>query len=178
MGHTPDKCRFKNETCHRCRKVGHISRGRSWAPQAVESQDSTMEQNEDLLHTKKLLAIRMAITIESQPFEMEQEQMFPYLGRNIPATMEAHTLARSNNRLEVVHRRSDWSKRCEHVVWWSTHELLLVVTSKGPSLFGKDWLEKITLNWKEILQVLEQHWGVFLDSLGMYTQQTSSSDPL
>ena len=51
---------------------------------------------------------------------------------------------------------------------------LLVVSGKGPSLLGRDWLKKITLWWKEIFQVhedtldqmLEEHSEVFQDGLG------------
>ena len=54
------------------------------------------------------------------------------------------------------------------------HELLVIVKGEGPSLFGRNWLERIILDWKEInylrsssLQtILEKHEAVFQDGLG------------
>ena len=54
---------------------------------------------------------------------------------------------------------------------------LLVVEGKGPSLLGRDWLEKLTLDWRQIHQlnmpgtlslndVLSAHPDVFKDKLG------------
>ena len=36
---------------------------------------------------------------------------------------------------------------------------LLVVSGKGPSLLGKDWLDEIRLKWKEIFHVQEDTLG-------------------
>ena len=53
---------------------------------------------------------------------------------------------------------------------------LLVVRGQGPSLFGRNWLQKIKLDWTEINyvtsprachDVLEKHPAVFRDELGM-----------
>ena len=35
VGHTPDKCQFKNKTCHQCCKVGHIKRACRSKPQTL-----------------------------------------------------------------------------------------------------------------------------------------------
>ena len=57
---------------------------------------------------------------------------------------------------------------------------LLVVANNGPALFGRDWLNKITLNWKvlnfisrtpstparTLADVLDHHEAVFADGLG------------
>jgi len=38
-----------------------------------------------------------------------------------------------------------------------SHNLLLVVAGKGPSLVGRDWLQHIQLNWKTIgLAILDK----------------------
>ena len=52
---------------------------------------------------------------------------------------------------------------------------LLIVKGKGPSLFGREWLDKITLDWQEIHRVqsgtvkelLEKHSPLFEDGLGL-----------
>ena len=58
---------------------------------------------------------------------------------------------------------------------------LVVIKGKGPSLFGRNWLEKTKLNWPEIhkLQedpvgaILRQHAKVFEESLGTLTGFTA-----
>ena len=55
---------------------------------------------------------------------------------------------------------------------------LLVVSGKGPSLFGRDWLTQIKLNWNQIFkldskptqtlkQIVDKHQEVFKDELGL-----------
>ena len=53
---------------------------------------------------------------------------------------------------------------------------LLVVGSKGPALLGRNWLEKIKLNWpilkqlasqkKRLEEILEKHAQLFEEGLG------------
>ena len=52
--------------------------------------------------------------------------------------------------------------------------LLVLVKVRGPSLFGRNWLEKVKLNWPPIHQVQEsplnsilaQHQTIFQEGLG------------
>ena len=58
---------------------------------------------------------------------------------------------------------------------------LLVITGKGPNLIGRNWLQKIKINWKNLFQLkedkttsvkvnklLEKYEKVFHDELGTF----------
>ena len=68
-----------------------------------------------------------------------------------------------------------------------SHKLpLLVVAGKGPSLFGRDWLQHIQLNWKtiglatldkgqgQVQMLLQQYPEVFAEELGTMKQFTAT----
>ena len=85
-----------------------------------------------------------------------------------PSTARLHTY--SGEQLPVV-------GQAEIRVQYGEQELrlpLIVVGGKGPSLFGRDWLARIQLDWKKfhtiqgstLTSVLDQHAHVFQEGLG------------
>ena len=126
-------------------------------------------------------SLTIPITIETQSLEMEldtgtdvsliSEETYLRLFKHVPL-QESRTSLRSysgsvigvKGRMDVNVSYGDQHKRLH----------LLVVSGKGSSLLGKDWLDEIRLKWKEIFrvqedtleQVLQEHGEVFQYELG------------
>ena len=121
------------------------------------------------------------VIIETQSLEMEldtgtdvsliSEETYRQLFKHIPLQESRTSLRSYSGDLIDVKGRMD-----VNVSYGDQHKQLplLVVSGKGPSLLGKDWLSEIRLRWKEILrvqedtleQVLREHDEVFQDELG------------
>ena len=125
--------------------------------------------------------LQVEVVINGQPLSMEldtgaavmlvSEETFQSKWSNVtlqPSTAQLHTY--SGEPLPVV-------GQAEVKVQYGEQELqlpLIVVGGKGPSLFGRDWLARIQLDWKKfhtiqestLTSVLDQHAHVFQEGLG------------
>ena len=125
--------------------------------------------------------LQVEVVINGQPLSMEldkgaavtlvSEETFQSKWSNVtlqPSTARLHTY--SGEPLPVV-------GQAEVKVQYGEQELrlpLIVVGGKGPSLFGRDWLTRIQLDWKKIhtiqgstlSSVLDRHARVFQEGLG------------
>ena len=191
---TPDKCRFKNEICHQCWKVGHIKQACRSKPRVgkqISEQETTEEHTETPNEEYNLYAIKtpaakkslmVPVTNEKQSLEMEldtgtdmsliSEETYLRLSKHVPL-QESRTSLRSysgsvigvKGRMDVnVSYYGDQHKRLP----------LLVMSGKGPSLLGKEvkWNQtKMEGNFRvqedTLEQVLQEHGEIFQDELGM-----------
>ena len=198
-GHKPALCPVKGLRCHNCGKVGHLKRvcrqvkkpSRKQPPARSTNRVKTvMEANESgeedvyyLNHVaaKPKPAIKVDLHLEGKPVKMELDtgapvslmswtkfnSLFPgyslqpcnlpmqtYLGEPISVRGEAQVEVQyEQQRLKLP---------------------LVIVNGDGPSLFGRQWLDSIKINWKAIncvqsksLQsVVDRHQEVFKPELG------------
>ncbi len=195
-GHKPSDCRFKEVTCNNCRKKGHIARVcRSKTKQEArpvgricEGSEESKEDFENYILAVKSpkkplppLKVRMVLDDCSLPMEIDtgasrsiiSEPQFKKLWRNKilePSTIKLKTY--SQEPLPVV---GSVDVRVEYGEQ-SAILPLLVVKGEGPTLFGRDWMSVIQLDWGKIhympstgLQdLLGRYEEVFRDGLGTF----------
>ena len=197
--HPATACKFRTSTCHYCKKQGHLatvcrqkardSKARSLTAthQLTGSDDETDECAEYALHyssTGRPEPMTVLVTLNGLETSMEvdtgaalsvmSEQTYRSLwpGQKpplhpTPARLKTYT----GERIGVK------GKIRVHVLYQAQQADLdiLVVTGKGPSLLGRDWLEHLRLDWYSIkystsanhLQdVLDKHSEVFGEDLG------------
>ena len=170
-GHEPDECHFKNATCYKCNKKGHTSRvctDKGKVHQVTkqdEEEEDTGDPEEGYLlkvgekkeHEKPYLvtmsldgkAISMEIDTGASHTVMTEEifkESFPtkklekssltlktYSGEEVKVLGMFVTEAKTNNQKKrlpvVVVKGENWATR---------------------PLMGRNWLNEIQLNWKEI----------------------------
>ena len=191
-GHLPSACHFKKERCHKCNKVGHIKRActsvnsRSIPTrnvQHVSPMDSTAEHEYPLftLSTSHTPPITISVQINDKQVLMELD-----MGAAVSLVSEdthkkhwpEYKLQESMARLKTYSgEHLEVLGSIDVVVVYGEQRVtlpLLVVKGGGASLFGRNWLEKIKLDWPAIHKVQEnpldvilaQHQQVFQDGLG------------
>ena len=167
-------CRFKDAKCHECGKKGHIAsvcRSRKKGPRPSPAgnlreqyvKDDESGSDEDLPiklvggRQLKSRPIAVLVSINGKELNMEvdtgaavsilSEKTFK---KNFPdavlkpaaVTLRTYT----GQRMSVVGQLTVLVKYQSQ-----SHSLpLLIVAGDGPSLFGRDWLRHITLDWKTI----------------------------
>ena len=198
-GHIAPKCHFKDTICHKCGKKGHLKAvcrskpkgnpSRKRQPRHVrhieeEEVDDESEDELTLYHIrakKTTPPLRLSIKLNEHMVEMELDT-----GASVLLMSETtfrrlwpqEKLAPSQCRL------CSYSKEpipvlgsFDIVVSYKDQQAtlpLIVVEGEGPTLLGRNWLDHIVLDWKEIhlirnapLQaVLEKHKVVFEEQLG------------
>ena len=187
-GHTANRCRFKDAKCFSCGKVGHVravcrSKPRDSKVKNVREEATEDEEEYSMFQVRsRSKALEVTVAVEGQEFRMEvdtgaalsivSEDTFKQLW---PDKSVQHSQIKlktyTGEALEVV-------GSVEMKVRYKAQEAtlpLVVVKGNGPSLFGRDWLEHIRLDWKEIhhlqggesLQnILQRHKEVFTEELG------------
>ena len=191
-GHLPSACRFKKERCHKCHKIGHIKRACTTVnPRStpasnvrhVSEMDTTAEHEYPLftLSTSHTPPLTISVKINEKQVLMEldtgaamslvsedtHKQHWPEQQlRESTARLKTY----SGEHLEVLGSMDVKVTYGEQQVILP----LLVVKGGGPSLFGRNWLEKIKLDWPAIHKVqdnpldgiLAQYQQVFQEGLG------------
>ena len=191
-GHLPSACRFKKERCHKCHKIGHIKRACTTVnPRStpvsnvrhVSEMDTTAEHEYPLftLSTSHTPPLTISVKINEKQVLMEldtgaavslvsedtRKQHWPEQQlRESTARLKTY----SGEHLEVL------GSMDVEVAYGEQQVILplLVVKGGGPSLFGRNWLEKIKLDWPAIHKVqdnpldgiLAQYQHVFQEGLG------------
>ena len=194
-GHSPSACRFKKEHCHACNKIGHIKQackatstsGKApvKAVQLVTQITNGAAESEYPLFTVKtsnVAPIMISVEINGKEIHMELDTGAAVLLVS-EDTFNQHwpelDLQDSNARLKT------YSGECLEIlgsvdvrVKYGEQQVTLpvvVVKGKGPSLFGRNWLEQVKLNWATIHKIQEspldsilaQYQAVFQEALGM-----------
>ena len=193
------KCKFRDSTCHQCGKRGHLKavcRSKTKKPSGGKKQppsprkvcqigDEYQEEEENSLYTIKAVSashpLMIQVEIDGQCVQMEldtgaaysimseitYQELWPdgeletydvklkcYSGTNITVKGSREVLVSYNDQVAKL--------------------TLIVVNGAGSSLFGRNWLQVITLDWNsintvangEVQTILEKHHKVFSGGLG------------
>ena len=126
------------------------------------------------------------LSVAGQPLEMEvdtgaslsvfSEELYSYLfsAGQAPQLVESGIVLRTFTREEVKPKGSCSVNVCYDGIEYSLP--LFVVGGKGPALVGRNWLEKIKLNWpiikqllshnKRLEEILQKHAQLFEEGVG------------
>ena len=171
--HTPWDCKFKDQSCRYCKKLGHIAKvchkkAQQQKMRPDKRPTNKVKQSEDLddSHTlhhmegkgKSQPPYIISVSLDGRSTQMEvdtsatlslmSETTYRKLWK-VPPNLKL-TTARlstySGQRLVVLGTLSVEVKYEAQQVVLS----ILVVQGSGPTLLGRDWLKHIQLNWKEL----------------------------
>ena len=196
--HQSQQCKFKGAKCHYCKKLGHIARvcrqkkashsgqqpatSRQTHQIAIEEDDSlplfhvTSREHQPILVEVEVNGCNLSMEVDTGAArsiisQAQQEVLFPSVKLNkSPLTLRTYT----SERVEVV---GELPVKVQYK--GKQYDLsLLVVPGNGSTLLGRDWMEHITLDWKQmachrvvtnyadLASLLEKHHEVFKDELG------------
>ena len=202
-GHNAAVCRHKDTVCHGCGKRGHLKRAcrskqkgaapsrtgqRKKSTRAVnkvdESEPEDGENELPLYHVtsgEQTRPLKISVQIEDQSVPMEIDT-----GAGLSLVSEAtyrekwpdKPLEQSSKKLysysgEAIPVLGSMTVGVTYKSQVATLPLL-VVKGEGPSLFGRNWLNHIRLDWHELYNMhasplqatLQKHAAVFQDGLG------------
>ena len=198
--HAADKCRFKESDCHYCKKKGCRLRDST-----AQNKPTASKQSQDTHHieteragddTYNLFAIddksapppvMVTLEINQKKLSMEVDTgasvslINHAMYTNLWAESHRPKLQPSTRKLRTYTGEELEVHGCLTVdVQYKKQQQtlpLLVVAGKGPSLLGRDWLQKIVLDWRSLhhlqaapptkLQaILDSRSDVFKDELG------------
>lgn len=197
--HSPHDCRHKSTVCHSCKKRGHLARmcrtrsasqGRHNSlrdrPQKTHSVEAEEAESYTLYPVKspRTPPIDVKVRVNNVDVMMEldtgasvtiiSEQTYRKIWpQGAPPLQPSTTRLRTytGEELEVlgsIHTRVEYKGQRENLP-------LLVVGGGGPSLLGRNWLQKLKLDWQEIRQLqqtetlqglMQRHADVFKEELG------------
>ena len=182
-GHLATACRFKDSKCYLCGKIGHLKQvcksrqkgGRKDTPQKsvchLEEEEEEIETHVYNINSLKgsVDPLKIEVKLDGCSICMETDtgttmsvmsettfnQLWP--GRCLSAT-DVRLCSYTKEPISVL--------GCMEVKIsyhnQTAYLLLLVVEGRGPSLFGRNWLKEITLNWKFIHQIANNEFEVLL----------------
>ena len=202
--HSSKTCRFKDVECRNCKKKGHIARACMSQPRpqqrsqqnrqqthlVKEAEDSDVDTDPayPLFNVTHTSARPLLVTVELNQFPIDMEvdtgasvsliskdtydKLWPK-SDTAPPIKESNVLLQTytGEHLDTVGSISVDVCYKEQ----SVHLPLTVVAGGGPSLFGRDWLQHIRLDWKTLNHVgtsptleglLDRHKALFRDELG------------
>ena len=169
--HRPTDCPYKSAKCHRCGKQGHLKRmcrqTQKWKDsfreptgQSVKMVDTTESVGLYAISDKSVKPITVDLKLNGKPLSMELDtgatvslvaaktfhRLFPGIKLQ-PATIQLHSY--SGESISIKDQVEVEVKYGEQTVKLP----LVVVNGGGPSLFGRDWMTEIKLDWKKICTV-------------------------
>ena len=196
--HTPQTCRFKDQTCHFCQNKGHIQKVCRKKGAAKQERENASKRSNPVHYLEDEQGVAGNFSI----FKVEDETAEPAIlihitmnGSKIPMELDTGatlsvmseetwketcptaTLQQSSARLSTYSGEplTVLGKAMVNVEYEGQTENLplQIIKGSGPSLFGRNWLSKIRLNWptikkisNELDRVLDKHPEVFKDELG------------
>ena len=192
-GHKPSQCKFLKAKCHGCGKIGHLKKVcRSSNPQeavrTVEDTSTSTQEQYELYHLEDATLpktsenpYKVTLTIEGKSVQMEidtgaslslvsehtYQELWPTASLQKTAVKLKTYTGTPLKVLGLMYATVCYEQQTVTLP-------LLVVAGVGASLVGRNWLEKIILNWKAIhsvnidqLQaVLNQYSEVFKPGVG------------
>ena len=199
--HLPDNCYFRKQKCRACGKLGHIARmcrskkqpqGRKGSQRVAfvgdPGEDSVLSDSEDipLLNiqaVKPMLSkpgIMLDITVDARPLQMELDtgaSVSIISERTWSTALGSPSLTKSDIRLKTYTGQNlkVVGQKIATVRYGSQERQLplIVVAGNGPSLFGRNWLGELQLDWGHIKkvvapleQLLQEYEEVFRPELG------------
>ena len=198
--HVPQKCRFKDENCRNCKSKGHIAKmckkkaptartEQNWRKQSVrymEAGDQPPNNQDDefklfqISQEKPEPSITLPVKVNGEDCSMELDtgasvsimSEEAWKKRFPKAPLEKSTLklrTYTGEALDIIgqaHVQVAYQDQTANLP-------LQIIKGKGPSLFGRNWLRDIKVNWGSIKKiscdldnVLTKHKSVFNDELG------------
>ena len=169
FNHTPDECRFKEDTCRFCSKKGHIERA-CLSKKAQQNNQSKKKKfkpvktvDEEELLTVSINTVKGSDIISVTPkIEGKYLKMEPDTGSAISVIpiriykklFHHKPLSVTNTRLKTYSGQTTTPAGIINVsvnYEGQEHNLdLFVVKNDSPSLFGRAWLKYIKLDWNSI----------------------------
>ena len=195
--HKRDECKFRNATCHACKRKGHIARICKSGVQILEDEEQDEDELEepiDLMSIgSKKDGIFIPLTIEGRECELQLDtgasktvitkSFYDRYCANVPLSKTKVVMKTYTNEPVVPLGKAE-----VNVVYKGQKFLLpVIVVNKGScAVFGRDWLSKIKLDWKtlpginyvsekvkpdsetKLNAVLSEYSELFSDDLGCY----------
>ena len=192
--HTPDECKFKTYTCSYCKKVGHIvkncfakkkKQNNLTVAECEVSSDSPSSNYELYSVINKLSdsAYKTDIIMDQQPISMEidtgaavsimNKSVFEkhYAGKKVPDLVPSQ---------EVLHTYTGETIPVLGIAninisakGKSVSLPLIVVGGDGPSLIGRNWLNKIKIDWNSVNNVSRDELPLLREYAGLFDTSNS-----
>ena len=198
--HNPAMCRYKSYKCNNCGKLGHLAaKCRSKSAKYVASE-SSMDDNGEVneMHTLGLFtvsrksgedALKVTVEINDRPLEMEIDtgasmsvipaDLYHKNLQHISLEKSAYKFRTySGDSLPVLGQAQVKVRYGDQII----SDVMVVADTTGqPAIFGRNWLNRIKVNWKSLftvspksqkddLSVLQsRHKAVFEPGLGTMT---------
>lgn len=172
MGYACSQCKYRNYTCHSCGRAGHITEACKSKPQKVnkveETEPSQVSSHDSVDPFSTSLynlgsgsnGIEVPVKLNGTPLFMELDtgagvsfissetytrhfKDTPPVHPTLACTLTQDTQVKVSGQLEVHLTYQDQSADVP----------LKVVEGSGPSLFGRDWLSHVKLDWKKICSI-------------------------
>jgi len=174
--HSSSDCKFKDATCHKCGKVGHIApvsrtkpnkpaRGRTkqtkWV--AASEQDRPPDNREEPLFVirSRSFPYKVELHVNGQPLTMEVDTgagvsiaSESVLNSLLPsAKLQKTSVVLKTYTGEQIPVKGSILVDVDYGQQHYKNLKLLVVQGSGPNLMGRDWLRVVKLDWRTIGKV-------------------------
>ena len=199
--HFASQCRFKAEQCHNCGKRGHIAKMCQSKPlhkkahttrnsqpvHNVTDNSSDSEYQLFVVHVPNSNPLKTTLLVEGHQLTMEidagaavslvsEETVNSSFMKDLPLhPTDVRLRTYTGEAVQVLGKVMVRVVKDEASVTLP----LLVVKGGGTTLLGRDWLQKLKLDWKTIFslhsplslqQVLDSHKSVFTNELGTFNK--------
>lgn len=194
--HTANQCKYKTYTCSYCKKVGHLKSNcfglikkdehSKKQHQIVHSDTNTdISTSYELYNvTDRTLPYTTDIIVDGKPVKMEidtgaavtiiSKQTFDkhYRGGTEPTIVHSSdTLSTYTGEKISIFGIANVEVSAKGK---STQLPLTIVSGNGPTLLGRNWLDKIKINWSKINNVSTQHYEHLLRKYSQVFDLTNS----
>lgn len=172
-------CKFRNATCYKCHKEGHISTVCRSSTANTGTSGSTQQASHSTYIVNTEECCYSMLNVHASHDEHYKVRL---LANGSPFAMEVDTGARvsiiSQHTLKAAFANAESQTASINVRTYTGHYIpllgtfdvnvqhggpssallpLIVVEGDGPPLLGRNWLKRIQLNWQEICKTQELH---------------------